>query len=154
MPWPSSTARTRSWSSPTWSSTRSTRSLRHERHHPARARGVFALLEQTLTEQRQGEATAGGVRIEVLLDEPQHVRLPNNDDEIVARACELQQAIAPVQVTVLTGDNGMRARALAWGLEAEKLPEKYRIEQITARQKDEYLQTITAPEEPEPVSAS
>ncbi|GHI25386.1 hypothetical protein Shyd_67570 [Streptomyces hydrogenans] len=41
-----------------------------------RARGVFALLEQTLTEQRQGEATAGGVRIEVLLDEPQHVRLP------------------------------------------------------------------------------
>ncbi|MFC7934389.1 PIN domain-containing protein [Streptomyces cinereoruber] len=119
-----------------------------------RARGVFALLEQTLTEQRQGQATAGGVRVEVLLDEPQHVRLPNNDDEIVARACELQQAIAPVQVTVLTGDNGMRARALAWGLDAEKLPEKYRIEQITARQKDEYLQTITAPEEPEPVSAS
>lgn len=119
-----------------------------------RARGVFALLEQTLTEQRQGEATAGGVRIEVLLDEPQHVRLPNNDDEIVARACELQQSIAPVQVTVLTGDNGMRARALAWGLDAEKLPEKYKIEQITARQKDEYLQSITAPEEPEPVSAS
>ncbi|OKJ48485.1 hypothetical protein AMK27_37430 [Streptomyces sp. CB02009] len=49
-----------------------------------RARGVFALLEQTLTEQRQGQATAGGVRIEVLLDEPQHVRLPNIDDEIVA----------------------------------------------------------------------
>jgi hypothetical protein len=50
---------------------------------------------------------------------------------------------------VLTGDNGMRARALAWGLEAEKLPEKYKIEQITARQKGEYMQSITAPDEPE-----
>ncbi|WP_435191331.1 PIN domain-containing protein [Streptomyces sp. bgisy126] len=118
-----------------------------------RARGVFALLEETLTEQRRGQATAGGVRIEVHLDEPQHVRLPNNDDEIVARACELQQAIAPVQVTVLTGDNGMRARALAWGLEAEKLPEKYRIERITAQQKDEYMQSITVPDELEPTPA-
>lgn len=115
-----------------------------------RARGVFALLEQTLTEQREGEAMVGGVRVEVLLDEPQHVRLPNNDDEIVARACELQQSIAPVQVTVLTGDNGMRARALAWGLEADKLPEKYKIERITAQQKAEYEQSVTAPDELEP----
>ncbi len=115
-----------------------------------RARGVFALLEQTLTEQREDGARAGGVRIEVLLDEPQHVRLPNNDDEIVARACELQQSIAPVQVTVLTADNGMRARALAWGLDAGKLPEKYRIEQVSAQKKNEFLQSITAPEESEP----
>ncbi|WBO68956.1 PIN domain-containing protein [Streptomyces camelliae] len=93
-----------------------------------RARGVFALIEQTLTEQRNGQAMAGGVRVEVLLDEPGHVRLPNKDDEIVARACHLKQAIMPTPVTVLTGDNGMRARALAWGLEADQLPEKYRIE--------------------------
>ncbi|WP_158076961.1 hypothetical protein [Streptomyces sp. CB02009] len=46
----------------------------------------------------------------------------------------------------------MRARALAWGLDAEKLPEKYKIEQITAGQKDEYLRTITAPDESEPAS--
>jgi rRNA-processing protein FCF1 len=114
-----------------------------------RARGVFALLEQTLTEQRDGHATAGGVRVEVLLDEPEHVRLPNNDDEIVARACELQQSIGPVRVTVLTGDNGMRARALAWGLNADKLPDKYRIEQISAQEKTEYLQSITAREKQE-----
>ncbi|MFJ3825966.1 PIN domain-containing protein [Streptomyces nodosus] len=114
-----------------------------------RARGVFALLEQTLAEQREGQSVAGGARIEVMLDEPGHVRLPNNDDEIVARACELKQAIAPTQVTVLTGDNGMRARALAWGLEADKVPEKYRIERINAQKKAEYLQAITAPQESE-----
>ncbi|WP_079035910.1 PIN domain-containing protein [Streptomyces luridiscabiei] len=115
-----------------------------------RARGVFGLLEQTLTDQRDGHAMAGGVRVEVLLDEPQHVRLPNNDDEIVARACELQQAIGPVQVTVLTGDNGMRARALAWGLNADKLPAKYRIEQVSTGDRAEYLQSITALEEQPP----
>lgn len=55
-------------------------------------------------------ARAGETVIDVLRDEPGHVRLPNND-EIVARACYLQQAIAPAPVTVVTGDNGMRARA-------------------------------------------
>ncbi|MEU3090747.1 PIN domain-containing protein [Streptomyces massasporeus] len=114
-----------------------------------RARGVFALLEQTLTEQSKGRPAAGETTVEVMLDEPGHVRLPNNDDEIVARACELKQAIAPAPVTVLTGDNGMRARALAWGLAADKLPEKYRIERIDAQKKAEYLQSITGPEEPE-----
>lgn len=119
-----------------------------------RARGVFALLEQTLSEQREGGAVAGGARVEVMLDEPGHVRLPNNDDEIVARACELKQAITPTSVTVITGDNGMRARALAWGLEAAKLPEKYRIERIGAKEKAEYIAAITSPEEPEEAAAA
>ncbi|MFG3552587.1 serine/threonine-protein kinase [Streptomyces sp. NPDC047725] len=48
------------------------------------------------------------------------------------------------------GDNGMRARTLAWGLEADKLPEKYKIERITAQQKAEYQQAVTAPDELEP----
>ncbi|MFE9601526.1 PIN domain-containing protein [Streptomyces hokutonensis] len=116
-----------------------------------RARGVFALLEQTLAAQRDGLSLADGAAVEVMLDEPGHVRLPNNDDEIVARACQLQQAIAPASVTVVTGDNGMRARALAWGLEADKLPEKFRIDRIDAQKKSEYLAAITAPEETETV---
>jgi hypothetical protein len=55
---------------------------------------------------------------------------------------------------VLTGDNGMRARALAWGLGADKMPEKYRIERIDAKKKDEYLAAITAPEEAEQTIAA
>lgn len=53
-------------------------------------------------------------------------------------------------VTVLTGDNGMRARVLAWGLNAGKLPEKYRIERIDAKMRAEYLESITAPSDQRP----
>ncbi|MFF3260289.1 hypothetical protein ACFYWO_14095 [Streptomyces sp. NPDC002932] len=44
----------------------------------------------------------------------------------------------------------MRARALAWGLNADKLSLKYRIEQVSIRDKAEYLKSITAPEEQPP----
>lgn len=110
-----------------------------------RARAVFALLEQTLAQiEADGHAVGHEETVlDVLLDEPGHVRLPNNDDEIVARACYLQQAIAPAQVTVVTGDNGMRARALSWGLKARVLDEKYKIERLSAAQKAANEQTIT-----------
>ncbi|MGW3635871.1 PIN domain-containing protein [Streptomyces sp. NPDC005122] len=117
-----------------------------------RARAVFALLEQILTQiETDGRAVVnnGETVIDVLLDEPGHVRLPNNDDEIVARASYLQQAIAPAPVTVVTGDNGMRARALSWGLKARILDEKYKIERLSAAEKAENEQAITfeAPDE-------
>jgi rRNA-processing protein FCF1 len=81
--------------------------------------------------------------VDALLDEPGHVRLPNNDDEIVVRACYLQQAIAPASITVVTGDNGMRARALSWGLKARVLDEKYKIERLSAEEKAANEQAIT-----------
>ncbi|MER7568941.1 PIN domain-containing protein [Streptomyces sp. NPDC097941] len=118
----------------------------HDTSVRKRARAVFALLEQVLTQiETDGRATVnnGETGIDVLRDEPGHVRLPNNDDEIVARACYLQQAIAPAPVTVVTGDNGMRARALSWGLKAKVLDEKYKIERLSAAQKGENEQAIT-----------
>ncbi|MDG9709650.1 PIN domain-containing protein [Streptomyces sp. DH10] len=110
-----------------------------------RARAVFALLEQTLAQiEAEGHAVVHeDTVVDVLLDEPGHVRLPNNDDEIVARACYLQQAIAPAPVTVVTGDNGMRARALSWGLKAKVLDEKYKIERLSAAEKAANEQAIT-----------
>ncbi|WP_028808675.1 PIN domain-containing protein [Streptomyces canus] len=111
-----------------------------------RARAVFALLEQVLTQiESDGRAVLnnGETVVDVLRDEPGHVRLPNNDDEIVARACYLQQAIAPAPVTVVTGDNGMRARALSWGLKARVLDEKYKIERLSAAEKAANEQAIT-----------
>jgi hypothetical protein len=94
-----------------------------------RARTVFRLLEQLLDKiDEKGHATLeDGTPFEVMEDEPEHLRLPNNDDEVVARACALQQAVAPAEVTVITFDNGMRTRAKAWKLKAAKLDEKYRI---------------------------
>jgi hypothetical protein len=111
-----------------------------------RARAVFALLEQTLAQiETDGRAVVnnGETVVDALLDEPGHVRLPNNDDEIVVRACYLQQAIAPASITVVTGDNGMRARALSWGLKARVLDEKYKIERLSAEEKAANEQAIT-----------
>jgi hypothetical protein len=66
------------------------------------------LLEQTPARiGADGQAMASGdTVVDALLDEPGHVRLPNSDAEIVARACHLQRAITPAPVTVVTGDNG------------------------------------------------
>ncbi|MFE9445999.1 PIN domain-containing protein [Streptomyces sp. NPDC006602] len=117
-----------------------------------RARAVFALLEQTLAQiEADGHAVVHeDTVVDILLDEPGHVRLPNNDDGIVARACYLLQAIAPAPVTVVTGDNGMRARALSWGLKAKVLDEKYKIERLSAAEKAANEQTITfdVPDDP------
>jgi rRNA-processing protein FCF1 len=94
-----------------------------------RARGVYRVLEEMLDEidAKGFAALFDGSTLEILADEPGHRRLPNNDDEVVARATFLQQAIAPQEVTVITRDIGMRTRARAWKLKAAKLPDKFLI---------------------------
>jgi hypothetical protein len=44
---------------------------------------------------------------------------------------------------VVTGDNGMRARALCWGLKARVLDEKYKIERLSTVEKAVNEQAIT-----------
>lgn len=41
-------------------------------------------------------------------------------------------------------------RALAWGLNAGKLPEKYRTERIDSKMRGEYPESITAPSDQRP----
>ncbi|UQA34778.1 PIN domain-containing protein [Streptomyces sp. HNA39] len=94
-----------------------------------RARGIYELLGDVL----KGLSTEGrfelhdGTEVQVLRDELGHRRLPNNDDEAVARAAHLQQAIAPRQITVITRDNGMRGKAMTWCLPWGFPPDKYLI---------------------------
>lgn len=94
-----------------------------------RARGVYRVLEQMLDQMDSAGfvSLAEGCTMEILADESGHQRLPNNDDEVVARAAFLQQAIAPRNVAVITRDIGMRTRARVWKLRATKLPDKYLI---------------------------
>jgi hypothetical protein len=94
-----------------------------------RARGVYKVLESILDQiESTGSALLDdGSPCVIFTDEPGHNRRTNNDDEIVFRASYLQQALAPGQVTLVTRDIGMRARALAQNLKAESLPEKYLI---------------------------
>ncbi|MFD9936967.1 hypothetical protein ACFWZ6_27985 [Streptomyces massasporeus] len=74
-------------------------------HPPPGADGIEA----------DGHAVVGeGTVVDVLLDEPGRVRLPNK-----------------------------RARALSWGLKARVLDEKYKIERLTAAEKAAYEQSIT-----------
>ncbi len=94
-----------------------------------RARGVYRVLEGYMNQiESHGYATlTDGATLEILADDLGHRRLPNNDDEIVARASFLQQAISPYKVTVISRDLGMRTRARIRRLGAQKLSDKYLI---------------------------
>ncbi|MFB8085034.1 PIN domain-containing protein [Streptomyces sp. NPDC055992] len=93
-----------------------------------RARGVFRLLERVL-EAGPGEAIADdGTCVFIADDEPGHARLAVPDDELVASAMRLHQAVAPAEVVVVSRDIGVRTRARASGLPARPLPDAYLIE--------------------------
>jgi hypothetical protein len=61
-----------------------------------------------------------GVTVEVLPDEPGHLRMASNDQEILDRAQFLEQATGS-PVTLITGDSGMRINAQPCGIEVFKL---------------------------------
>jgi rRNA-processing protein FCF1 len=94
-----------------------------------RSRGVYRMLEKLLDKSNSdGLVTLNdGTEFEILADEIGHVRLTNNDDEIIRSAAILQQASHPHEVTVVTRDIGMRARALTQRLRVAKIPDKYLI---------------------------
>ncbi|MGW1940136.1 PIN domain-containing protein [Streptomyces goshikiensis] len=71
-----------------------------------RARLGLAVLDRLLDEQ----AKLGFVEVEVLPDPPGHVRMPDEDDEIVDRASALH-ALAAGPVRLVTYDTGMALRA-------------------------------------------
>jgi rRNA-processing protein FCF1 len=112
-----------------------------------RARGVYRMLE-LLLEQADGDgriALKDGAPFEILFDTPGEPRLPNNDDEIIARAVELQQVVHPGIVTIVSRDIGMRTRALAHGLRVSKIPDKYLIreDQLSTADLNAALTSIT-----------
>jgi PIN domain len=62
----------------------------------------------------------GEVTIELVVDPPGHVRLPDNDDEIIDRSLAIEP-LAGRKVTLLTYDTGQSMRARHSGLKAVKL---------------------------------
>jgi len=115
-----------------------------------RARGVYRMLERLLEQADQNARTTlkDGTVFEILADNSDEPRLPNNDNEIVARAVALQQAVHPGQVTIVTRDIGMRVRALAQELKVAKMPDKYLIREDKLSTADlEAALTAITPEE-------
>ncbi|MET9431723.1 PIN domain-containing protein [Streptomyces sp. NPDC003036] len=81
-----------------------------------RARYGLAVLDRLLTD----ETMLGFVEVKVLSDPPGHVRLPDEDDEIVDRALALS-VLAAGPVKLVTYDTGMALRAKIAGVPYEKL---------------------------------
>src|SRR6266568_842436 len=63
-----------------------------------------------------------GVTIEVLLDNPGHRRLPDNDEEIIDRAAYIRQ-LTGRDVLLVAGDYGMLFRAASAGLNSALMPQ-------------------------------
>ncbi|MFW3470020.1 PIN domain-containing protein [Streptomyces microflavus] len=89
---------------------------RVSQHVRWRARYGLAVLDRLL----DGPSMLGFVEVEVLPDPPGHVRLPDEDDEIVDRALALQM-VAAGPVTLVTYDTGMALRAKIADMPCQKL---------------------------------
>jgi len=80
---------------------------------------LFTSTEWTVTLSPAGRLT-GLVRASLLLDPPEHARLPDADSELIDRARSLQDLIER-PVNLVTYDTGMTFRARAAGLKPIKL---------------------------------
>jgi PIN domain len=78
------------------------------------------LREEDFSALGSGGIPRGEVTVELLFDQPGHVRLPINDDEIIDRALATRP-LAGRPVTLLTYDTGQSTRARAAGLRVIKL---------------------------------
>jgi rRNA-processing protein FCF1 len=78
------------------------------------------LREQDFSTPRSGGIPRGEITIELVFDQPGHVRLPINDDEIIDRVAAIQP-LAGRDITVVTFDTGFSMRARQAGLVAIKL---------------------------------
>lgn len=84
----------------------------------ARARATLRFLNTSFEDPRWAVTLhPNTVSVHLLLDPPRHVRLPDNDSEIVERAVALK-AEAGRQVSIATYDTGMALRARAAELDS------------------------------------
>ena len=78
------------------------------------------LRDQDFSTPRSGGIPRGEITIELVFDQPGHVRLPINDDEIIDRVVAIQP-LAGRDITVVTFDTGFSMRARQAGLVAINL---------------------------------
>lgn len=88
------------------------------------------MLEGLLRNASPGEAVEirEGVTLEVLVDEPNHLRHAEVDMEIIQRALLLEQ-ITGAGVRLLTGDLNMKLRARSLGAQIFELDPRFKSQQ-------------------------
>jgi rRNA-processing protein FCF1 len=84
----------------------------------------FEELRSGLEGRNLAELPTFDVTAEYLVDDEDHIRLANPDEELLGRARFLKQ-VTDQQVTVVTADYGVRARAVAPGLSVAHMLEEY-----------------------------
>ncbi|WP_225804791.1 PIN domain-containing protein [Streptomyces sp. NK15101] len=92
--------------------------LKESRDKQVRWRAGYSLA--VLDRLLDGDALVGEAKVELLSDGPGHVRLPDEDDEIVDRATAVH-SVAAGPVRLVTYDTGMALRAKQLGLPVLKL---------------------------------
>jgi rRNA-processing protein FCF1 len=87
-----------------------------------RARELLTLIDSYVTAAPPDgySEVRDGVTVEVLPDEPGHLRISSNDQEILDR-CEFLNQVTGSPVMLITGDSGMRMNAQARGINVLKL---------------------------------
>lgn len=89
-----------------------------------RARNLLPALERHLGQAGAPGRVADTVTIEVPID-PGPRNRPEDADEEVLNTCRELSLLSSHEVTLVTGDTGMRLRAQALGLKTGLMPEKY-----------------------------
>lgn len=87
------------------------------------ATGYGTIREADFSAFDAGGIPRGRVTAEISFDPPGHVRLANNDDEIVDRAMAIQAYVGR-EITLVTYDTKMRLRARTAGLSVHKLEQR------------------------------
>jgi PIN domain len=67
-----------------------------------------------------------GVTMQVLMDAPGHIRVGNNDQEILSRI-DTVTALSGVRSVLVTGDHGMELRARSRSIRCVFMPDRYRL---------------------------
>jgi rRNA-processing protein FCF1 len=91
-----------------------------------RARAVLRALEDLGVADDGPVELLGRGTIEILVDEPRHIRAPVDDEEIVEVVRYLGQT-AGAPALLVTGDLGMLVRARALGVPTARVPEQWRL---------------------------
>jgi hypothetical protein len=98
----------------------------HDSRIEDRARKVIRALDSLFTSSTEGVVELPGRgTIEVLSEQPEHIRLPTNDAEIV-QVCDDLTGFVPATARIATGDLGMKVRARTMSVAVTDIPETWR----------------------------
>ena len=108
-----------------------------------RSRELLTLIDRYVTASSPDgySQVREGITVEILPDEPNHLRMASNDQEILER-CEFLQQATGTPTVLITGDSGMRISAQARSIDVFKLADS----DLLQRHRQQAVEPIASPE--------